>query len=131
MYYEFHTIKERFDIKITTANQTHKGSFELNKNALFLIGISITSDREDILFYRGSQKIQVNEVELFPENFESKLLLSGLNVQPNQRVVDLGMFPVGNGRLEIWYKDTPHPQIGFVPFRVSYYAYSIIAERKV
>jgi hypothetical protein len=121
-----HLIKERFDVDITAENQSFRAEFELDKNAQFLYGIALTSDRDDMLFYRGSQKIQLNDIELFPEGFESKLLISGLNVPPNERIVLLGNIPTGNGKIDFLYKDTPHPSVSFTPHRVTLYAFSLV-----
>ena len=38
-----------------------------------MFGITVTSDQEEQLYYRGSQKIRLNDQELFPEDFESKI----------------------------------------------------------
>ncbi|CAG5082768.1 hypothetical protein [Parvicella tangerina] len=124
MSYKHNIIKERFDLKITSPNQVFKGEFELDKNANFLIGIGLTSDRDDLLFYRGTQKIQVNDQELFPEEFESRLLMSGINVSPNDRMIKVGKIETGNGRVEIWFKDQDHPLAKFTPYRVTIYTFS-------
>lgn len=125
MSYKHNIIKERFDLNVPSKNQTFKGEFELDKNAKTLIGIGITSNRDDLVFYRGSQKIQVNDQELFPENFESRLLMSGINVSPNNRMVKLGRVEVGNGKVEIWFKDQDHPATTFSPYRVTIYTFSL------
>lgn len=124
MGYKFGIIKERFDIEVTTANSVVRAECELDKNARKVMGFSITSDRDDLIFYRGSQKIQLNDNELFPENFETKLLMTGLNVAPNDRMVKIGNVDSGNGRLEVWYKDTNMSLTTFVPYRVSIYVFS-------
>jgi len=121
-------IKERFDIDVTSANKTFKASFELDKNAFQLLGISITSNRDDLLFYRGSQKIQMNDKELFPEGFESKLLMSGLNVAPDARMITLDKFPCGNGIMDVWFTDLNHALAPFVAYRVSIYTFCIVKE---
>lgn len=126
MSYKHNIIKERFDLTITEANQVFRGEFELDKNANFLLGILITSDRDDLLFYRGSQKVQFNDSELFPEGFESKLLMAGINVSPNRRMVKVGSIPVGNGKLDVSFKDIDHPSATFENYRVSFYAFSIV-----
>lgn len=126
MSFEQQIIKERFDVSITGANQSYRTEFELDKNAKYLLGIAITSDREDLLFYRGSQKIQLNDKELFPEDFESKLLLTGLNVNPNKRVVLVGEIETGNGRIDLLYKDSNHTLAPFTPYRFTIYTFSII-----
>jgi len=126
MSYKHNIIKERFDLKVIEPNQVFKAEFELDKNANFVIGIGITSDRDDLLFYRGTQKIQLNDKELFPENFESRLLMSGINVSPNNRMIKIGDIESGNGRLEIWFKDQDHSNARFTPYRVTFYTYSIV-----
>ena len=124
--YKHNIIKERFDIKIENPDQTVKAEFELDKNAKYVQGILITSDRDELLFYRGSQKIQLNDKELFPENFESRLLMAGLNVAPDDRAISIGNVESGNGRLEVTYKDQNHENARFTPYRVSIYTFSIV-----
>ena len=124
MSYKHNYIKERFDIQVNNPNETIKKEWELDKNADILIGVGITSDNEEQVYYRGSQKIQMNDSELFPEEFESKLLMSGLAVPPNQRMIKVGMVKTGNGLVEVWYKDTNHPSSKFAPYRVTFYFFS-------
>lgn len=126
MSYKHNIIKERFDIQITGENRTFKAEFQLDKNAKFLLGIAVTSDRDDMLFYRGSQKIQVNDQELFPENFESRLLMSGLNVPPDNRMITLDEIPTGSGRFEILFRDTESSVIEFNEYRVSFYTFCVL-----
>jgi hypothetical protein len=126
MSYKHNIIKERFDLPITAENQTFKQEFELDKNANYLVGIALTSSRDDLMFYRGTQKILLNDMELFPEGFESKLLLSGLNVAPDNRMITVGQIKTGNGKLEISYTDKQHELIKFSPYRISIYAFSVV-----
>ena len=124
MSYKHNIIKERFDLQITSANETKKGEFELDKNAEVVFGVAITTDKEEHLFYRGSQKMQINDQELFPEDFESKLLMTGLSVSPNNRMIKVGDVNSGNGLVEVWFKDTNHPKVAFAPYRVTFYIFS-------
>lgn len=125
MSFKQHIIKERFDLLITTADQNFKAEFTLDKSAQYLLGISVTSDRDDLLFYRGSNRIYLNEKELFPDGFESKLLMAGLNVAPDQRMITLGELPTGNGMLDVNFKDTSDSTSVFAPYRVTFYTYSV------
>ena len=113
--------KKRFDIKITQANSTVSDTFELEKNIVKVRGVLVTSDKDDLLYYRGTQKIEINKEEFFPDNYESKLLMSGINVSPKQRYYDLGGVTPGNGRVQIVYKDLDDGRTVFVPYRVSLY----------
>lgn len=114
-------IKKRFDIQVTVANQTKSDSFELDKTIVSINGMLITSDRDDLLYYRGTQKIEINKEEIFPEKYESKLLMSGINVPPRQRYYDLGGIAPGNGIIKVDFKDSNSDLTGFTPYRVSFY----------
>lgn len=124
MSYKHNILKERFDIVIDAPNKVVKGEWELDRNASFLFGVLLTSDNEEQVYYRGSQKIQINDQELFPENFESKLLMSGLAVSPNHRMVKVGDVKTGNKRVEVWFKDQDHPKATFTPYRITFYFFS-------
>jgi hypothetical protein len=124
MSFKHNIIKERLDISITSPDRVTKAEFQLDSNANHLYGVALTSDNETLLFYRGSQKIQVNDRELFPEDFESKLLMSSLSVPPNSRMIRTGLIERGNGRVEVWYKDTNHATASFAPYRVTLYLFS-------
>jgi len=115
------TIKKRFDFIVREAKINVKEQFELDKNVTKITGLLLTSDREDLLYHRGSQKIEINNEELFPEKYESKLLLSGLNVAPNHRYYTLNNTATGNRLLKIDYQDTDDGRSYFSVYRVSIY----------
>lgn len=124
MNYKHDIIKERFDIQIDNPNEIKKVQWELDPNADIMFGLTVTSDQEEQLYYRGSQKIRLNDQELFPEDFESKLLMSGLSVSPNHRMVKIGDVKTGNRRVEVWFKDQNYSSLKFRPYRVSFYLFS-------
>ena len=115
------TLKKRFDLKVVEPNSLVVKTFELDKNIKYVLGILISSDRDDLLYYRGSQKIELNKEEFFPEGYESKLLMSGINIAPKSRYYDLDKVPAGVGSLKVSYLDTENPFMGFEPYRVSIY----------
>lgn len=121
-------VKKRFDITITAANQNVSKSFDLDKNISHVKGVLVTADKDDLMYYRGTQKIEINKEEFFPDNYESKLLMSGINVEPNKRYYDLGMVPAGNGSVKIAYTDADDGRTVFTPYRVSLYVDCIISE---
>lgn len=114
-------VKKRFDIQVTAANQNITKTFELDKTITGIKGVLVTSDKDDLLYYRGSQKIEINKEEYFPDNYESKLLMSGINVPPRQRYYDLGNVNPGNGTIKIVYVDADDGRTVFAPYRVSLY----------
>lgn len=125
MSYKHNIIKERFIVEITKGDDVTKATFEIDSNATNVFGILLTGSDDNSLFYRGSQKIQLNDQELFPEDFESRLLMSGMGVSPNNRVVEIGQVSRGNGKLEVWYKDQKSPKaLAFKPYTVNIYVFS-------
>lgn len=114
-------VKKRFDINVTEANAVHSKTFELEKNITAVHGILFTSDRDDLLYYRGTNKVELNRQEIFPEEYESKLLMTGLNVSPNSRYYNLGGMAPGNRILKVEYKDHDTEMINFSSYRVSIY----------
>jgi hypothetical protein len=114
-------IKKRFDISVTQGDAVHSKTFELDKNITLVHGILFTSDRDDLLYYRGSNKVEINGQEIFPEEYESKLLMTGLNVSPNERFYNLGGMQPGNGKVKIEFRDNPEERLGFSNYRVSIY----------
>src|SRR6185369_18013243 len=114
-------VKKRFDLQVTAANQNLTKNFELDKNIKAVKGVLVTSDKDDLLYYRGTQKIEINKEEYFPENYESNLLMSGINVSPKQRYYDLGNVNPGNGSVKVVYQDTEDARAPFSPYRVSLY----------
>ncbi|MBX3164690.1 MAG: hypothetical protein KF900_09420 [Bacteroidetes bacterium] len=114
-------VKKRFDIQITASGQSLSKTFEMDKSIKTVRGVLLTSDKDDLLYYRGTQKIEINSEEFFPENYESKLLMSGINVSPKQRYYDLGNVNTGNGIIKLSYTDNPDTRTSFAAYRVSLY----------
>lgn len=114
-------IKKRFDIIVKEARANVKEQFELDKNVTRITGILLTSDREDLLYHRGSQKIEINNEEIVPERYESKLLISGMNVSPNERFYKINNTATGNRILKVDYTDADDGRSSFSIYRVSIY----------
>jgi len=124
------TIRKRFDIQVLLPATTTSGKFELDKTVSTISGLLITSDREDLIFFRGEQKIEINGKEYFPEDYESKLLMVSLNVPPNNRYYDLKNAEPGNGIINFSYTDRNHLQAPFMPYRVSLYVQCEVEDGK-
>jgi hypothetical protein len=114
-------VKKRFDLQVTDANKTVSKTYELDKNIKAVKGVLITSDKDDLLYFRGTQKIEINKEEFFPDNYESKLLMSGINVAPKQRYYELGNVAPGNGLVKLTFTDADDLRTPFAPYRVSLY----------
>ena len=113
--------KKRFDIEITTADTSYVETFELEKSIKSIRGIALSADKFDLLYYRGSQKIEISRLEIFPDGYESKMLMCSINVPPNDRYYDIGEVPVGNAQVKITFQDTSDGRTQFAAYRVSLY----------
>lgn len=103
-------IYKQFSFIVETAGISYNKKFELDKNIRLIRGIQMTSDKPYLLYYRGSQRIEISGDELFPEYYESKLLMSGISVPPDERWVNLGNGALsGSGEVKILYKDLNLP----------------------
>ena len=114
-------VKKRYDIQVTSANQTFTQTFELDKNIKVIKGLLFTSDKDDLLYYRGTQRVEINNKEYFPDNYESKLFMSGINVPPATRYYPLANVNPGNGLVKVSYQDKDDGRSVFTPYRVSLY----------
>jgi hypothetical protein len=121
-------IKQLFSIDVTAGDDTYKQSFELDKNVHRIIGIEMSSDRDDLMYYRGSQVIKINDEEFFPEGFETKKLMCGQNILPHLRYYRLGQIDPGNRKIELIYTDTDNAVAGFEAYKVILYVYGSLAE---
>jgi len=114
-------VRKRFDIQVTAANSTVTQTFELEKSIVGLKGLLLTSNYDDLLYFRGSQKIDINKDEIFPEGYETKLLMSGINCPPSKRYYDLNNMSPGNGQVKIEFTDADDGRSVFAAYRVSLY----------
>lgn len=88
-------------------------NLELPKHTRYVKGLLLISDHPDRLYYRGSQRIEIGGEELFPEGFDSKLLMASLSVAPRERFFDLGAVLPGDLSVKVRYQDTAHNKAAF------------------
>lgn len=112
---------EYFEFLVDTANQSYNQKFQLNKNVKLIHGILFTSTLEEMIYYRGRQRIEINGREYFPQGYETKLLMTSLNISPNDKYYELGGVKPGDGIIKINYQDTDHPRFSLSPYKVQMY----------
>jgi hypothetical protein len=113
-------VDKTFTIVVDQQATSYNKKFVLDKNIALVRGVLVSSDQPKLLFFRGSQRIEVNGDELFPEDYESKILMAGLSVPPDEKFRSLGDGVVaGNGEIKVLYKDTMHNEAGFSAYKVN------------
>ncbi|WP_103072268.1 hypothetical protein [Aquimarina sediminis] len=86
---------------------------ELPKHTKMVKGLQLICDYPDKLYHRGSQRIEIGGEELFPEGFDSKLLMSSLSVAPKERFFELGDVLPGDLSVKIRFRDKNHNSADF------------------
>lgn len=87
--------------------------FELPKHTLYIKGIQLISNHPDRLYHRGRQRIEIGGEEIFPEGFDSKLLMASVGVAPRERFFDLGRVLPGDLSVKIRFEDRDHNSASF------------------
>lgn len=103
-----------FSFKVEKQNGlTSIDNFELPKHTKYVKGIQLLSDYPDRLYYRGKQRIEIGGEELFPDGFESKILMSSLSVAPRERFFELGNVLPGDLSIKLRFEDADHNKADF------------------
>lgn len=112
-------IHKTFGFLVDTPDTSYSKKFDLDKNVRVVLGLLISSTKPKQLFFRGSQRLEISGDELYPEDYESKLLMSGISVAPNEKYVDMGNGVIaGNGEVKILYKDIENSNAPFEAYKV-------------
>jgi hypothetical protein len=113
-------LKEKpFPFQVSQSGEKVNKQFSLDKNVIRVVGLTISSEYPELLFYRGTQRIEINGEELFEQEHESKMLMRGLEEKKYTELGE-GVF-AGNGEVKINYQDTPNSNAPFIPYRVTLY----------
>lgn len=110
-----------FDLTVNTEGEKVSKTFELDKNITLLKGLCLSSNKEHLLYYRGSVRLEINGQEIFAEGYESKRLYSSPSVAPDDRKKTLNDLEPGNGKIKLEYQDSPSAEAPFSPYRVRLY----------
>ncbi len=123
-------VQRRYDVQVTTAGQQVQNSITLDVDVEKIKGVMLTSDREDLMYLRGSFKLQADGSECFPDGTPARVIMFGLGIGPGNRYEPLGngSFDPGNMNVTLDYNDTNHPQAVFEPYTVSLYIHVNLGE---
>ncbi len=103
-----------FSFKVNKANGLFTvDNLELPKHTKLVKGLQLISEYPDRLYYRGSQRIEIGGEELFPDGFDSKILMSSLSVAPRERFFELGDVLPGDLSVKVRYQDKDHSNAAF------------------
>lgn len=106
--------RKQFTFEVNEPGKVYSpAKWELPKKTKFVKGIQLTSDHPEKLYYRGSQKIEIGGEEIFPEGFESRILMSSLSVAPRERFFELGQVLPGDLSVKPRFEDQEQEKAAF------------------
>jgi hypothetical protein len=108
-----------FDVQVTAAGQTFKKTFELDKSVKAITHYTILSNREDLTYYRGSFRLEINKDEIAPEGYSVKKVMCWPSVSADARLKSIGRRETGNGQISFEYTDTNDGLTAFAPYTVT------------
>ena len=91
--------------------------FKLDRNTESVEGVYLTTDNEEEIF-NLQQRLEINQNEILPQNFEARLLYTYASVGTNDRIWDLNSEPAGNQNVKITCFDAS--TTAFAPYKVKY-----------
>lgn len=111
-------IYQPFTISVATSGQTVSKTFSFDNNVKRILSVAVESEFPNLAYYRGSQRLEINNDELLPEGMPTRRLMGNLNIAQDDREFSLGNIEHGNRMLKIDYVDKNHPSAAFVPYDV-------------
>ncbi|MFL5763566.1 MAG: hypothetical protein ACJ77K_06445 [Bacteroidia bacterium] len=108
-----------FNIEITDEGQTVKKTFEVDKSVTAITHFTILSNREDLAYYRGSFRLEINKDEVIPEGYSTKKVMCWPTVSADERLKSIGRKETGNGLIAFEYTDTTDGVTEFSPYTIS------------
>ncbi len=108
-----------YDVQITAAGQTFRKTFELDKSVIAITHYTILSNREDLAYYRGSFRLEINKDEIAPDGYSVKKVMCWASVPADQRLRSIGRRETGNGLINFEYTDKNDGLTVFQPYIVT------------
>lgn len=108
-----------FDVEITTAGQSVKKTFELDKSMKTVTHYTVLSNREDLMYYRGSFGLEINKDEVVAEGYSVKKIFCWPSVAADLRLKTIGRRETGSGLINFQYSDKSDGLTTFAPYTVT------------
>ncbi len=108
-----------FNLQVTDAGKTVKKTFEVDKSVVLIQAVGLSSNREELMYYRGTLRLEINKDEILSEETSAKKIYALPSVDANNRPYRIGNIATGNGLITFEYTDTDDGRTVFTPYTVS------------
>lgn len=110
-------VYKKLNTTIDAANKTIKTDLTLEKDIVKVTGIALSTNNEDGI-QTLTNRLEINGVEIFPQEFESKMIYCYATVEGDKRFFNLDQ-PSGNGVVKIACIDTKANN--FTAYNINFY----------
>lgn len=107
-----------FVFPVSSSGEYIKRTIEVDKSILNVTMVGLTANREELLYYRGSFRLEINKEEIFPEDTPAKKIYTLPSVDANHRSYKIGEVAIGNGQINFQYRDSEDGRTIFTPYTV-------------
>ena len=114
---KFHS--QTFNLSVSESGKTVKKTFEVDKSVVVINAVALNSNREELLYYRGTIRLEINKDEILSEGTSAKKIYALPSVDANNRSYRIGNIAPGNGLITLEYTDVEDGRTGFAPYIVS------------
>ena len=108
-----------YNLLITEADKTVKKTFEVDKSVVIVSALALTASKEDLMYCRGTIRLEINKNELYSEGTPAKKIYSLPTVDANNRAYRIGSVATGNGLITLEYTDNADGRTVFSSYIVS------------
>jgi len=117
-------VENMFEITVTSAGETVEDSFTVPSIFKTIEDMLLTSNRKDLLAFRGKFRMNIGDQEIFTKNYRAELVMPGFHVSPNEKwrkLLQVADLEKSGDEIEFSYTDDQNGTGNFAPYVVYLY----------
>lgn len=111
-----------FIAEITTNGQEYKSpEWKFDSDVKRITGVQIVSTDNEMPYFRGTCKIEINGQDIIPDKYPTKALMNNQGVPTNERFNEHlfnGGIDAGNQMIVFRYQDNDHSSAAFTAYKI-------------
>ena len=117
-------VEDFFELDVTAAGATVEETFTLPSIFKSVDDMLLTSNRKDLLAFRGKFRMSIGDQEIFTKNYRAELVMPGFHVSPDQKwrkLLQIADLEKSGNQIEFSYTDDTNGTGTFAPHKVYLY----------
>lgn len=114
-------VEDIFELEVATAGQTVEETFTLTSIFKTVEDMLLTSNRKDLLAFRGKFGMTIGDNQLFTKNYRAELVMPGFHVAPNnkwRKLLSISDLEDTGDTIDFTYTDDANGSGVFAPYTV-------------